>query len=86
MFLFFLFNTIILVFLAPKVGNPQRRFHSKLTNIQIIFPPRLSNKELRSMIEKTSKADGNHTIAANVVFNITGIMLSKLILVVYVMI
>ena len=29
------------------------------------------------MIEKISKADGNHTIAANVVFHTTGIMLSN---------
>ena len=33
--------------------------------------------ETRSMIEKISKADGNHTIAANVVFRTTGIMLSN---------
>ena len=64
-------------FLAPRVGNSQHRFHSKPTNDQIFFPPRLLNKETRSMIEKISKADGNHTIAANFVFHITGIMLSK---------
>ena len=29
------------------------------------------------MIEKISKADGNHIIAANVVFHTTGIMLSN---------
>ena len=29
------------------------------------------------MIEKISKADGNHTIAANVVFHTTDIMLSN---------
>ena len=64
-------------FLAPRVGYPQHCFHSKLTNDQIVFPPRLLNKETRSMIEKISKADGNHTIAANVVFHTTGIMLSN---------
>ena len=64
-------------FLAPRVGNPQHCFHSKLTNDQIVFPPSLLNKETRSMIEKISKADGNHTIAANVVFHTTGIMLSN---------
>ena len=41
----------------------------------MIFPPRLLNKETRSMIEKISNADGNHTIAANVVFHTTVIML-----------
>ena len=64
-------------FLAPRVGYPQHCFHSKLTNDQIVFPPRLLNKETRSMIEKISKADGNHTIAANVVFHTTDIMLSN---------
>ena len=64
-------------FLAPRVENPQYRFHSKLRNNQIIFPPRLLNKVTRSMIEKISKADGNYTIAANVVFHTTGIMLSN---------
>ena len=64
-------------FLAPRVGNPQHRFHSKLTNDQIIFPPKLLNKEIRLKIEKISKADGNHTIAANDVFHTTGIMLSN---------
>ena len=29
------------------------------------------------MIEKISKADGNHTIAANLVFHTTGIILSN---------
>ena len=64
-------------FLAPRVGNPRHRFHSKLTNDQIVFPPRLLNKETRSMIEKISKPDENHTIAANVVFHTTGIMISN---------
>ena len=44
-------------FLAPRVGNPQHRFHSKLTNDQKFFPPRLLNKETRLMIKKISKAD-----------------------------
>ena len=35
------------------------------------------NKEIRSMIETISKADGNHTIEANVVFHTTGITLSN---------
>ena len=43
----------------------------------MVFPPRLLNKETKSIIEKISKADGNHTIAANAVFHTTGIMLSK---------
>ena len=64
-------------FLAPKVDNPQHQFHSMITNDQMISPPRLLNNEIRSMIEKISKAGGNHTIAANAVFHITGIMLSK---------
>ena len=48
-----------------------------MTDEQIVFPPRLLNKETKSIIEKISKADGNHTITANVVFHTTGIMLSK---------
>ena len=43
----------------------------------VLFQPRLLNKETKSIIEKISKADGDHTIAANVVFHTTGIMLSK---------
>ena len=43
----------------------------------MIIPLRLLNKETRLMIEKISKADGNHTIAVNVVFHTTGIMLSN---------
>ena len=35
------------------------------------------NKETRSIIEKIAKADGNHTIAANVLFHTTGIILSN---------
>ena len=64
-------------FLAPKVGCKHHTFHPKLTDEQIVFPPRLLNKETKSIIEKISKSDGNHTIAANVVFHTTGIMLSK---------
>ena len=47
-----------------------------MTEEQIVFPPSLPNKETKSIIEKISKADGNHIITANVVFH-TGIMLSK---------
>ena len=65
----------LVFFLAPRVGNPQQRFYSKLTNDQTICPPRLLNKETKSMIEKISKAGGNHTITSNVVFYTTGIML-----------
>ena len=75
--LFFLCNIITWIFLAPRVGNPQHRFHSKLTNDQIFFPPRLLIIETRLMIEKISKADENHATAANVVFLTTGIMLSN---------
>ena len=60
-------------FLAPRVGNKHRSFHPKLTEEQIVFQPRLLNKETKSIIEKVSKADGN----ANIVFHTTGIMLSK---------
>ena len=56
-------------FLAPRVGNP---WH---TNDHMIFPSRLLNKETRSMIEKISKANGNHTLEANFVFHTIGIML-----------
>ena len=64
-------------FLAPRVGNKHHTFHPKLNDEQIIFPQRILSKETESIIEKISKADGNHTIAANVVFHTTGIMLSK---------
>ena len=64
-------------FLAPRVGNKHHLFHPKWNNEQIGFPPRLLNKENKSIIEKISKADGNHTITGNVVFHTTGIMLSK---------
>ena len=42
-----------------------------------MFQPRLLNKETKATIDKISKADGNHTVAANVVFHTTGVMLSK---------
>ena len=64
-------------FLAPRVGNKHHSFHPKLNDEQIVFPPRLLNKETKSIIEKISKANCNHTIAANVVFHTTGIILSK---------
>ena len=56
---------ILAFFLASREGNPWHTFHPKLTNDQIVFPIRLLNKEARSMIEKISKANGNHTIVAN---------------------
>ena len=40
-----------------------------------MFPQRLLNTETQSMIEKNSKAEGNHTVAANKVFHTTGIIL-----------
>ena len=43
----------------------------------MVFSSRLLNKETKSIIEKKSKADGNHTIAANVAFHTTEFMLSK---------
>ena len=64
-------------FLAPREGNKYHTFHPKLNDDQIEFPPRLLKKETKSMTEKISKADGNHTIAADIVFRTTGIMLSK---------
>ena len=64
-------------FLAPRVGNKHHTFHPKLADEQIVFPPRLLNKETKSIIEKISKYDGNHAIAANLVFHTTGIMLSN---------
>ena len=64
-------------FLAPRVGCKNHTFHPKLTDEQIAFPPRLINKETKSIIGKISKPDGNHAIAANVVFHTTGIMLSR---------
>ena len=64
-------------FLAPRVGSKYHSFHPKLNDEQIVFSPRLLNKETKSIIAKISKADGNHAIAANVVFHTTGIMLSK---------
>ena len=35
------------------------------------------NKETKAIIDKISKADGSHNIAANVVFHTTGVMLSR---------
>ena len=67
----------MIFFHASREGNPRYRFDSKLTNDQIEFPPSLLNKETRSLIEYISKDDGNHTIAENVVFHVTGIMLSN---------
>ena len=65
-------------FLAPRVGNKHHSFHPKLTDEQIVFPPRLLlNKEIKSVNDKISKYHGKHTTAANVVFHTTGIMLSK---------
>ena len=64
-------------FLTPRVGNKHHSSHPKLNDEQIFFPPRLINKETKSIIEKISKPDGNHTITANVVFHTTGFMLSK---------
>ena len=64
-------------FLAPRVGNKRHLFHPKSNDEQIVYPPRLLNKETNSIIKKISKADSNHTITANVVFHKTGIMLSK---------
>ena len=64
-------------FLEPRVGNWHHTFHSKFTNDQIVSPPRLLNKEMRSMIEKISKASGNYTITANAALHTTGIMLSN---------
>ena len=64
-------------FLAPRVGSKHHTFHPKLNDEQIDFPPRLLYKESKSIIESISKADGNHTIAANVVFHTTGITLPK---------
>ena len=63
--------------LAPRVGNKHHLFHIILNDEQIVFPSRLLNKETKSIIEKISKTDGNHTITANVVFHTTGIILSK---------
>ena len=64
-------------FVAPRVGNKYHLFHPKLTDEQIVFPSTILNEETKSIIDKIYKADGNHTIAANVVFHTTGIMLSK---------
>ena len=63
-------------YLAPKVGNRFHSNHPKLSKEQIIFPPRLLNNETKAIIDKISKADGNHSIAANLLFHITGAMLS----------
>ena len=35
------------------------------------------NKETKAIIDKTSKADGNHTVAANVVFHAFSVLLSR---------
>ena len=48
-----------------------------MTVEQIVFPPRSLNKETKSIIEKISKFDGNHTIVAKGVFHTKGIVLSK---------
>ena len=55
-------------YLAPKVGN---QFHSDYPNLSkehITFPSRLLNNETKAILDKISKADGNHNIAANDVF------------------
>ena len=67
----------LVFFLATKVGNKHHLFLPKLNDEQIVSPPRLLNKEAKSIIEKISNADGNNTIAGNVVFHTTGITLSK---------
>ena len=78
MFLFFAIKYDSFGFyLAPKVGNRFHCNHPKLSKEQIIFPPRLLNKETKAIIDKISKADGSHNIAANVVFHTTGVMLSR---------
>ena len=64
-------------YLAPKIGNQFHSNHPKLTKEKIIFSPRLSNKETKTLIGKISKADYNKTIAANVVFSTTGVMLLR---------
>ena len=63
--------------MAPKVGNQFHSNHPKLSKEQIIFPSRLLNNETKAIIDKISKADGNHSTAANVVFRTTGVMLSR---------
>ena len=68
-------------FLAPWVGNKHHSFHPKLNDEQQIFLPKLLNKETKSIIEKISTADVNHTIADNVVIHTTGIMSSKHIII-----
>ena len=72
-----LFNMITLGFPGPRIGNTYYSFHTLLTKEQIVFPPRLLNKDTRSIIDKISKADRNHTVAANFVFHKTDIMLLK---------
>ena len=68
-------NMIFLDFIQiPKL---EVDFIPKLSKEQIIFPPRLLNNETKATIDKISKADGNHTIAANVVFHTTGVILSR---------
>ena len=62
--------------MASKAGNQFHSNHPKLTREQIIFPQHSLNKELKTIIDKISKADGNHTNAANVVFHTTGVILS----------
>ena len=66
-----------MIFPAPRVGNKHHTFHPKLPDDQIVFSPKLINKETKLIIEKISKADINHTIVVNVVFHTTEIMLSK---------
>ena len=63
--------------MAPKVGNQFHFNHSKLSKEEIKFSPCLLNKETKAIIDKISKADGNHTIATNVVFCTTGAMLAR---------
>ena len=63
--------------LAPKVGNQFHSNHPKITKEQIIFPPRLFNKEIKAIICKISKAGGNHNTARNVGFHTTGVMHSS---------
>ena len=51
-------------FLAPRVESKHDTIHPKLNDEQIVSLPRLLNKDSKAIIEKISKAYGNHTIAA----------------------
>ena len=67
----------IWIFPCSKGGEQKSFVSSKIEWWTNSIPPRLLNKESKSLIEKISKADDIHTITASVVFDTTGIMLSK---------